>query len=136
MAVIVKMNRVFHRDVLTLADQRLGRVVHELADNVRRDVNIAYPPASEPGEPPHKRSGGLQRAVTGERVGAGDWYYGTLLVEPHPDGRGRANLGLWMEEGSQNVLAGPPHNLPRPFLVPVLVRDGMRVAEKHFGGGG
>jgi hypothetical protein len=120
---------MFLRGVLTLADQRLGRVVHELADNVRTDVNISYPPASIPGQPPHKRSGGLQRAVVGSRIGAGDWAYGTHLVEPHPDGRGRANLGLWMEEGTVSMRA-------RPFLVPVLARDGMRVAEKHFGGGG
>lgn len=131
---IVKTNRMFLRNVLTLADQRLGRVVNELADNVRTDINVAYPPASEPGEPPAKRSGGLQRAVVAERIGAGDWAYGTVLVEPHPDGRRRANLGLWMEEGSRNIPANTI-NLPRPFLVPVLARDGMRVAQTHFGGG-
>ena len=36
----------------------------EIADAVRDELDVSYPPASEPGHPPHRRTGRLQEGVS------------------------------------------------------------------------
>lgn len=41
----------------------LREVGVEMEDDLRALINTSYPPASAPGQPPHRRSGALQAAV-------------------------------------------------------------------------
>lgn len=47
-------------DLLKKVEVGLNRLVEEQANTAQQLVNTPYPPASSPGNPPHKRSGNLQ----------------------------------------------------------------------------
>lgn len=157
--VDVRMNRSGEAQLRRLIDARIGSAVRELRDVCRASVGTPYPPASEPFTPPHRRSGGLQRAIFAERIRQMDWALGVRRVEPH-DGRpgsDRSYLGLWLElgtglgrepfpVGAQSILPrgnredsaatghGGSSMAPRPFLVPVLVEQGPGILRRHLGG--
>lgn len=46
-----------------LLREGLDDAMEFLADQVQESLNVAYPPSSEVGEPPHRRTGNLQRNV-------------------------------------------------------------------------
>lgn len=134
-------------------DRRLGAAVRELRDIARQAVSAPYPPASAPLTPPHRRSGGLQRAIFAQRLAPLDWAFGTDAVGPDPErpDANRERLGLWMElgtgvhrshpDGSGGVVARPAEIVRssvqrRPFLLPTLVNSGPGVIGKHLGGTG
>lgn len=47
-------------------NRKLGEASELLVESTKRMLNVPYPPASQPGEPPHKRTGDLQDAVRAE----------------------------------------------------------------------
>lgn len=149
----MKLNANFVPQLAQIIDQRLGRAVHALSEIAREKVGQPYPPASEPGEPPHRRTGGLQRAIFAEKSGQMDWVFGVRAVEANPERPGEVmdNLGLWMELGTgshrrittqRDAAGNPPARFgmvkrppeivrtsvyPRPYLLPTLFNDGPRV---------
>lgn len=157
--VTVKPNRTGEQALFRMIDARVGEIAEELADVCRASLSTPYPPASEPGEPPHRRTGGLQNAVFAERLAPMEWAYGVNQVLPDPQRpqSDRSNLGLWMEfgtsgarepfpVGSRSVLPrgggentastgrGDTEIEARPFLIPVLVEHGPSVASAYMGG--
>lgn len=44
----------------------------DVVADIRHELATPYPPASAPGDDPHKRTGDLQRGITGETVSADD----------------------------------------------------------------
>ena len=137
----VVLNPAFLQALLQQADRALGAAVREMRDTVKERVADPYPPVSEPGTPPHRRTGGLQDAVFAERIAQGEWAYGYREV---PD-RG-AQRGLWMELGTghhrrapdgeggtrMNPSGGNTSVEFRPVLLPVLMESGARAVEKHL----
>lgn len=74
-------------DALVVGLGNAGQVLHRRADSL---VATNYPPASTPGEPPHRRSGTLQRGlgVRLERIPGGGivrmgWQRGTPVYAEH-----------------------------------------------------
>ena len=145
--VTVTVNRSFEPQLRQMIDVRLGRAVRTLREIVKSEVSSPYPPPSAPGTPPHRRTGGLKRAVFAEKVGQMDWVYGYRVVDADPDrpGSNRERLGLWMELGTGSHRRHPsgmggmvsrPSPIvrtsmyPRPVLLPTLMQDGPRVI--HF----
>ena len=53
----------------------------ELVDVVRYEINVAYPPASEPGTPPHLRTGNLQALITSRVDGFHDGVALTIISD-------------------------------------------------------
>jgi len=49
--------------VRTVIADGMEQAVRSLAWHIRRSISTPYPPASDEGEPPHRRSGNLYRAV-------------------------------------------------------------------------
>lgn len=134
-------------------DARLGRVVRDLRDKCKEKVGEPYPPSSEPFSPPHKRTGGLQKAIFAARIGSMDWAFGVKKVAPDParPSSNREDLGLWLELGTGEhrlpLPAGssgtvPPISgertsmYPRPYLLVTLLENRDNVAEDLFRGGG
>lgn len=69
--------------------------------------------ASQPGNPPHVRTGELRQSIASGRIQPGTWAFGT-----------NKKYGRYLELGTGRMA-------PRPFLKPVLVRDRVRL-EKEF----
>lgn len=54
-----------------VAGENLQAAAEFLAEKIREEIGLPYPPASRPGEPPRKRSGELQDSVEAESDGKG-----------------------------------------------------------------
>lgn len=76
-----------------------GQVLHRRATDV---VNVPYPPASRPGEPPHRRTRTLQRDLTVwlERVPGG-------AVMHMGWRRGRPDYAEYLAKGTRRMAARP-----------------------------
>ena len=78
------------------------RTAKEMTREVKAAIDEPYPPASEPGEPPHKRTGYLQRNTQVTREG-------NEFILRYP------LYGEFLEQGAPSI------NLQaRPFLVPTI----------------
>lgn len=87
----------------------LARRAVNVETQAKINLNQSFPPASVPGEPPHKRSGRLQTSVT--------WQLG------------QDSIGLYAIIGSNVEYAeylelGTDKMAPRPWLRPALVAAG------------
>lgn len=154
----VAMNSRLMPQLTTMIDQRMGRAMHTLRNILRENLNTPYPPASRPGQFPHRRTGGLRRSVFAKRIRKMEWAIGFRKVFPDPS-RPNANrewLGLWMEMGTgrfrQPFAAGAmsilPRNsgentattgsmtsvAPRPSLLPTVLNEGPRVFKFYLRG--
>jgi len=76
-----------------------------LADAMRAEVQEPYPPASAPGEFPHKRTGGLLANIVSGIVGPGHAMAGCDTP-----------LALWLEFGTSRMEA-------RPFIRPAVLNN-------------
>lgn len=75
-------------------------VTNQIRDDIKDLVNDAYPPASVPGSPPHKRTGGYQDSFDVENVTAdGDTIHGAAYTD--------SQLGEWLENGTSRMAARP-----------------------------
>ena len=86
----------------------------EFVKLVKRKINTPYPPASRPGEPPHRRTGNLRANI--------DYWINRkelkVMIGPTED----AEYGIYLEYGA------PRANLePRPFLKPSMDEMAPRV---------
>lgn len=102
MVASVTINARFLPTIYRLVDRRIGAGVRALRDICKAKVSTPYPPASNPGDPAHRRTGAYQRAIFASRVGLCDWVYGVREVSPDPKkpGSNRGWLGLWLELGT------------------------------------
>jgi len=90
-------------------DARLGRAAEIVAAKQREFINTPYPPASSPGESPHKRTGNLQAKVA--------------VTKPAPLVRrigSSAFYALFLELGTRKMA-------PRPFLLKSLMETAQDV---------
>ena len=147
-SVKVVMNKQFLPQIRKMVDVAIGETVRELRNEIKQDVSIPYPPASKPGRPPHKRSGGIAKAIFAERVRQMDWVVGVRKLSP-----GRENLGIWLElgtgrhrkpfpSGSKGAItgeyaspgSGKTSRRARPFLLKKVLRVGPGKLKKRLGG--
>jgi hypothetical protein len=87
----------------------VGRAAERVAARVRAKIGTPYPPASQPGRPPHRRSGTLQQSVISvldatDRARPVGYVQATA---PHAD---------HLERGTSRMAA-------RPFLQPTLLEE-------------
>ncbi len=88
-----RFKRGIHREM----GRRLNRSGDEIVRAVRESISTPYPPASGPGNPPHRRSGGLWRSIFATRRGDA---VTVAASAPH---------GEYLERGTSRMA-------PRPFL--------------------
>ena len=76
------------RRVESVLAGRLTNVLRELRDDVKERLNVPYPPASRPGQSPHRRTNELRGSVFQQKqtplsgiVGT-DVFYGKILERP------------------------------------------------------
>jgi hypothetical protein len=125
MSATVNINAAFERKLTAAIDKGLGAAVTELRDKVKEDISTLFPPASEPGTPPHRRTGGLHEAVFAERAEPMHWAYGYGPVAPARPGSDRTKLGIWLELGTLTMD-------DRPILMKTLMVDGPAAINKHL----
>jgi HK97 gp10 family phage protein len=96
------VNRI--RSVLMQTMHQQGQ---ESVDRIKKSIGTQYPPASSPGEPPHKRTGGLQNSVG----------YNVTVAGPSAnlEVTATAPYAAYLEYGTENMAA-------RPFLRPEVDR--------------
>jgi hypothetical protein len=73
--VDVKVNARANAFVKAWTFLLVKKIISSIAKEIRRAINKPYPPASEPGQPPHKRTGTLQESVReqyNEQAGTGE----------------------------------------------------------------
>lgn len=152
-AARVVINRKFAPQLRKIVDARIGASARELRDVMKARLSFPYPPSSRPGESPHRRTGGLRKAVFASKIAQMDWAVGVRKVAPDPTRHPPADrswLGLWMELGTGLHKAPfPPGTLgtappgrsgltsvhPRPFIIPTLMIDGPRILNKNLASG-
>lgn len=95
-----------------LLEGPLGPVARDLARRairvetaVKVSLNNAYPPASMPGSPPHKRHGRLQSSISWELGSDGEGLYADIGTN--------VEYGRYLELGTDQMAA-------RPYLRPAL----------------
>ena len=84
----------------------LGEAAGIVADRIVESINGPYPPASSPGDPPHRRTGRLRASVASE-VDAD-----TLTAVVGAPGK----VAYWLETGTRKMAA-------RPFVRPALLNN-------------
>lgn len=95
-----------------IMEKRLRRAAEFLVGQIRKALNQPYPPASRPGQPPHKRTGILASSIAYEIHRAGDRI--TATVGSHVAYARRLELGFVGTDA-----AGRNYNqAPRPFIRP------------------
>jgi len=92
------------RDIIHEVQETAGK---QMVAEIKKSINTAFPPASRPGRPPHRRTGNLQKSI--------DYWVDKktfhVQIGPNTD----ALYGIWLEEGTVKMD-------PRPYLEPVAKR--------------
>lgn len=86
----------------------------DVVEDIKQSLNVPYPPASSPGDPPHKRTGDLQRsysAILQEKLATGKVNVAIISTSP---------VSIFTEYGTKNM-AARPH-----------IRPAMKRADKYF----
>jgi hypothetical protein len=86
--------------------KRIDKVGRHIRDKIKESIDIPYPPPSAPGEPPHKRTGYLQRNVRFKR----EPFTKDLEIVSE------AEYSSYLEHGTKKMAA-------RPFMHPQLNID-------------
>lgn len=82
-----------------------ARAADRIKRAIRRTINIPFPPASQPGEPPHRRTGNLRRNV--------EWWQNRKTLTVQVGVTVDAPYGLFLEFGTRKMAA-------RPFIRPIM----------------
>lgn len=94
-----------------MAIDTLTEVGLEMEDDLRDSIDTAYPPASAPGQAPHRRSGALQRAV----YSVVDEFVDSGPVLTIGYNRSVAPHSEYLTHGTKNMA-------PRPSIAPLVER--------------
>lgn len=96
----------------------MERACRFVCRKLRETISKPSPPASRPGEPPHRRSGKLSRAIrwSVSRVSR----TGTIWLQG-------AKYGYWLDSGTRSIL-------PRPWILVTVMRH-YRTIGRLFAGG-
>lgn len=97
-------DRAFMRRLETANERDLGRMAAWGARRAKQTLSEPYPPASKPGEAPHRRTGRLRASVDFEQVEKYRWRWGVVFG---------LKYGRYLEEGTTRMDA-------RPYLRPSL----------------
>lgn len=92
--------------------QTLNEQGEKLTDQLRQDLATPFPPASSPGEEPHRRSGELAAGI-GHHIEAAPGGVRLVVHSARPPGADDANVPAALEFGGAN-------NEPRPYMMPSL----------------
>lgn len=90
----------------------IERAAKHLKTAIRRNIKEPYPPASAPGEYPHKRTGNLRRSI--------DIWVNRKTLEGYVGPTEDAPYGIFLEYGTRKMDA-------RPFLMPTLRLEQTRI---------
>lgn len=114
-------------DLWEVVIQTANEVAQEMEDDVKRRISEPYPPASDPGEPPHRRSGRL--AEDAGSVVVVDEGSKTVTVNCGTD----VFYGEYLEEGTDRMEPRPVWRQLQEDWEPKL-RDRLREnIAKRFG---
>lgn len=104
-------------------ERRLPRAMEALgiraAGLITQELDTPFPPASKPGESPHKRTGNLQAGVSHAESREGDEYV-TRLTSARAEGS--PDVPIFLEKGTYKMA-------PRPYMVPVMLKGDQLVPE-------
>lgn len=98
------------------ARKGLAMAAAEFQENLKTSISIPYPPASAPGEPPHKRTAQLRDSIATEEDNDGDIQ----------------RVGTDVDYGRHLEWGMDPENpglAPRPFFRPMLASMTGRIVE-------
>lgn len=142
-SVIYKQNPKFIPQLMSITNDAIKNMARELRDNIRKKISIPFPPASLPGQPPHKRTGGLRRAIFAKKIAQADWAIGVMQVP------GRKHVGIWLELGTGSYRQPYPKGTtgfigfprvarwqsvkPRPYLMNTFLQEGPWILRYHLG---
>lgn len=104
-------------------ERRLPRAMEALgiraAGLITQELDTLYPPASKPGESPHKRTGNLQAGIEHTESHQGDEYV-TRLISNRAEGS--PDVPIFLEKGTDKMA-------PRPYMVPVMLQGDQIVPQ-------
>jgi hypothetical protein len=86
---------------------RAQRAVNVVVGDTQRRVSTPYPPASQPGEPPHRRTGALMRSISGGVTMTRNTITATV--------RARAPHAKHLDPGGGRIAQRPFIGLPQDF---------------------
>jgi hypothetical protein len=89
-----------HRAALSAVTEVGGRI----QDSLHERLNVAYPPASAPGESPHRRTGNLAAGVT---LNVTEDDQGVLAEVHYTRANGDPSIPAWLEGGTSKMRARP-----------------------------
>ena len=119
-------------EVLRSANSEIEKAIAigtiQVQNESKRLVNrFSGPPASKPGEPPHKRTGTLDRSIDMETFTRGKDFVGRVGTN--------LNYGLWLEIGTRKMAKRPYLRPPLDNKRKAIIRE-IRKAGKRMGKGG
>lgn len=88
----------------------------EADDALKESISEAYPPASSPGNPPHRRTGALVEGVQSIVIEDAD---GVEMQQGSSRDGGDPNVPQYLEEGTSKME-------PRPFVKPIADEFGPK----------
>ena len=127
-----------HRDFLDRLTRKLAAahqvVGDKVAEELQASVSEPFPPASEPGEPPHRRSGDLERGIGHELVVDQNVTSEIKSTSEHsaPVEFGSSHEVPLKDGGTKTVVVAP-----RPFMRPSMAKESQewvgKIAEQMRG---
>lgn len=110
----------------TLATSALDQFGQRVTNDIRERLSIQYPPASLPGEDPHKRTGRLREGIHHEIESSAEGLAMSVLSERSG---GNPNVPLFLNEGTSKMKPRPYAQMTRDKWEPVvfdLITDSIR----------
>ncbi len=114
-------------DLYKTIEQQTIRIINkkseDMLNEIKSSINIPYPPPSQPGEPPHKRTGDLQSSFRINKRDSGTEIVREIITD-------EMKLANWLEYGTERME-------PRPFILPInnrLEEDLPRIANNIIKG--
>ena len=114
--VFIWRGKETRKAVGNLLAQRFEKAGEFLEEDIKESLGTLWPPASSPGDVPHKRTGRLQEAITHETQSKGPEVTTRVGVATEED----AHYAGFLEIGTSRMQ-------PRPFLRSGLMRNLTRL---------
>lgn len=116
------------REAIVAASREMGRLI---VQSTRERISIAYPPASVPGESPHRRTGELMNGVGFEVEAA---FFGVETTISSSRGVDDPRVPQFLEFGTKKIGGPRPYMQPEfdkweqqlPDVLPDLIRSNLK----------